>query len=176
LKTLTDQLAGYAAYHRDRRNIATHLVGIPVIVFAVVVLLSRPVLGGAAGVPVTPAVLAALAATAYYLVLDRPLGLLMALVLAAMIAAAAPLAAASTGAWLGWGVGLFVVGWIVQFVGHWYEGRKPAFLDDVMGLAIGPLFVAAELAFLLGLRGALREEIERRVGPTVVRERGGATA
>jgi uncharacterized membrane protein YGL010W len=73
-------------------------------------------------------------------------------------------------------VGLFVVGWIVQFVGHWYEGRKPAFLDDVMGLAIGPLFVAAELAFLLGLRGALREEIERRVGPTVVRERGGATA
>ncbi|MCZ8107166.1 MAG: DUF962 domain-containing protein, partial [Burkholderiales bacterium] len=85
-------------------------------------------------------------------------------------------AAASTGAWLGWGVGLFVVGWIVQFVGHWYEGRKPAFLDDVMGLAIGPLFVAAELAFLLGMRGASREEIERRVGPTVVRERGGAIA
>ena len=173
---LTDQLAGYAAYHRDRRNIATHLVGIPVIVFAVVVLLSRPVLAEPAGVPITPALLAAISATVWYLRLDRPLGLAMAAVLAAMLGLAAPLAAAPTGTWLGWGAGLFVAGWIVQFVGHWYEGRKPAFLDDLMGLAIGPLFVAAELAFLLGLRGALREEIERRVGPTVVRERGGATA
>jgi uncharacterized membrane protein YGL010W len=61
----------------------------------------------------------------------------------------APLA---TSTWLAWGIGLFVVGWIIQFVGHYFEGRKPAFMDDIMGLAIGPLFVAAELAFLLGLR------------------------
>jgi uncharacterized membrane protein YGL010W len=176
MKTLTDQLAGYAAYHRDRRNIATHLVGIPVIVFAVVVLLSRPALGEAAGVPVTPALLAAIAAAAYYLALDRPLGIAMATVLAAALALAAPLAAAPTAAWLGWGVGLFVAGWIVQFVGHWFEGRKPAFVDDLAGLVIGPLFVAAELAFMLGLRGALREEIERRAGPTVLRARGGAAA
>jgi uncharacterized membrane protein YGL010W len=176
MKSLTDQLAGYAAYHRDRRNIATHLVGIPVIVFAVVVLLSRPAFGVVAGVPVTPAVLASIAASVYYLVLDRPLGIAMAVALAVAVAAASPLAAGGTAAWLGWGAGLFVAGWIVQFVGHWYEGRKPAFVDDLIGLAIGPLFVAAEIAFLLGLRAALREEIERRVGPTVVRERGGAAA
>jgi uncharacterized membrane protein YGL010W len=176
MKTLTDQLAGYAAYHRDRRNIATHLVGIPVIVFAVVVLLSRPALGEAAGVPVTPALLAALAAGAYYLALDRPLGLAMAAVLAAMLALAAPLAEASTGAWLGWGAGLFVAGWIVQFVGHAFEGRKPAFVDDVTGLLIGPLFVAAEVAFMVGRRGALREAIERRAGPTRSGRRDGAAA
>ena len=29
MKTLTDHLAQYAAYHRDRRNIATHFIGIP---------------------------------------------------------------------------------------------------------------------------------------------------
>ena len=40
--TLTQHLSQYAAYHRDRRNIATHFVGIPLIVFAVIVLLSRP--------------------------------------------------------------------------------------------------------------------------------------
>ena len=39
---LTQQLAKYAAYHRDRRNIATHFIGIPMIVLAVAVLLSRP--------------------------------------------------------------------------------------------------------------------------------------
>ena len=38
----TDLMAQYAAYHRDRRrNIATHFVGIPLIVFAVVTLLAR---------------------------------------------------------------------------------------------------------------------------------------
>ena len=50
MKNLTDQLAQYATYHRDRRNIATHLVGIPMILLALQVLLSRPVLADA-GVP-----------------------------------------------------------------------------------------------------------------------------
>ena len=50
-------------------------------------------------------------------------------------------------------------------VGHHFEGKKPAFVDDIMGLAIGPLFVLAELSFELGLREALKEEIERRSGP-----------
>ncbi|MFM1988967.1 MAG: hypothetical protein RJA99_1924 [Pseudomonadota bacterium] len=176
MKTLTDQLAGYAACHRDRRNIATHLVGIPAIVFAVVVLLSRPTLLQVGPLAVTPALLVSVAACAWWLALDRPLGAAMAVATAAMLALAAPLAAGPTATWLGWGAGLFVAGWIVQFVGHAFEGRKPAFLDDVVGLLVGPLFVAAEIAFLLGLRGGLREAIERRVGPTVVRRRGGATA
>ena len=38
MKTLTDQLAQYGAYHRDPRNIATHIVGVPMIMLAVVVL------------------------------------------------------------------------------------------------------------------------------------------
>ena len=43
MKTLIDHLAQYAAYHRDPRHIHTHFVGVPMIMFAVVVLLSRPV-------------------------------------------------------------------------------------------------------------------------------------
>ncbi|ALF90292.1 hypothetical protein RSUY_39850 (plasmid) [Ralstonia solanacearum] len=55
-----------------------------------------------------------------------------------------------------------MIGWIVQFVGHYYEGRKPAFVDDLAGLVIGPLFLVAETAFAIGLRGALRDEVARR--------------
>ena len=68
-------------------------------------------------------------------------------------------------------IGLFVIGWIIQFVGHYYEGRKPAFVDDVMGLVIGPLFVAAEAAFLLGLRKEVEQAIVERAGPTCIREK-----
>ena len=72
--------------------------------------------------------------------------------------------------WLGWGLGLFVLGWIIQFVGHYYEGRKPVFVDDIMGLAVGPLFVVAELGFLLGLRDEVRRAVEERAGPTCLRD------
>ena len=164
MKTLTDQLAQYAAYHRDRRNIATHFVGIPMIVLAVQVLLSRPVLAEL-GVPVTPALLATVVASLYYLRLDRPLGALMAVLLAAGLALAWPLAAGSTALWLWSGVGLFVVGWVIQFVGHIWEGRKPAFVDDGVGLVIGPLFVVAEAVFALGARRELHDAIVARAGP-----------
>jgi uncharacterized membrane protein YGL010W len=167
MKTLEDQLSQYAAYHRDRRNIATHFVGIPLIVLAVAVLLSRPALPVAAlaGVPLSPAVAVGLALALYYLWLDRPLGLLMSAWLAATLALGAWAAAQTTTTWLVLGLGGFVVGWVIQFIGHLYEGRKPAFFDDVIGLAIGPLFVLAEALFALGLRPALNQAICQRAGP-----------
>ena len=165
MRTLTDQLAQYAAYHRDRRNIATHFVGIPMIVLAVQVLLSRPLLGDLGGVPVTPALGVTVVTCVYYLWLDRPLGALMALLMAAGLALAWPLAAQTTALWLWSGIGLFVVGWVIQFVGHIWEGRKPAFVDDLIGLVIGPLFVVAEIVFALGGRRALHAAITQRAGP-----------
>jgi uncharacterized membrane protein YGL010W len=43
--------------------------------------------------------------------------------------------------------------------GHYFEKKKPAFVDDVIGLAIGPLFVLAEFIFMLGFRKPLHERI-----------------
>ena len=62
------------------------------------------------------------------------------------------------------GVGLFVVGWVFQFVGHYFEGKKPAFVDDLMGLVIGPLFVVAEILFLIGFFKDLKASIEQHAG------------
>jgi uncharacterized membrane protein YGL010W len=164
MKTLNDHLSQYAAYHRDRRNIVTHFVGIPMIVLSVVVLLARPAFE-LAGLPVSAATLAVIAATLYYLRLDLRFGIAMGVLLAACLAVAQATASLSTGAWATLGVGLFVVGWVIQFVGHIFEGRKPAFVDDVMGLIIGPLFVVAELAFLMGLRREVEAVVESRAGP-----------
>ena len=72
--------------------------------------------------------------------------------------------------WLAWGVGFFLVGWVIQFIGHWYEGRKPAFVDDLIGLLVGPMFVVAELMFMRGWNKPLLAEIERRAGPTHLRD------
>ncbi|MBV8250285.1 MAG: DUF962 domain-containing protein [Comamonas sp.] len=170
MKTLVDQLSNYADYHRDPRNIFTHYLGVPMIMFAVIVLLARLELARIAGFPVSLALPAALAAAVYYWRLDARYGLFMTALLAVMLALAAALAAQPLGSWLAWGLGLFGLGWVIQFLGHYYEGRKPAFFDDVMGLLIGPLFVAAELGFALGLRKEVQAAVELRSGPVRRRE------
>ncbi|WP_417781021.1 DUF962 domain-containing protein [Stutzerimonas xanthomarina] len=169
MKTLTDYLAQYAAYHRDPRNLLSHFIGIPMIVLAVAVLLSRPGVE-VFGLWLSPVALVALVSTLFYLRLDLRFGVLMGAVLLFCVWVGAALGQQSTTLWLTAGAGLFVVGWVIQFVGHYFEGRKPAFVDDMTGLIIGPLFVAAELGFIFGLREPLRHAIEARVGPVQLRQ------
>ncbi|MBV4497915.1 DUF962 domain-containing protein [Pseudomonas sp. SWRI12] len=173
MKSLVDHLSQYAAYHRDPRNIASHFIGIPLIFVAVAVLLSRP--GWPVGpVLVSPALLVAVASAWFYLRLELRLGVLMTVLLGLAVWLGQVLAAQSTSVWLGSGLGMFVVGWVIQFVGHYYEGRKPAFVDDLTGLIVGPLFVVVEAGFLLGLRGELKRAIEERAGPVALRNQRSA--
>lgn len=162
MKSVVDQLAMYSCYHRDGRNVMTHMVGIPLIVIALLALLSRPQ-WVFAGFYVTPAIALVAAGVIYYLMLDLALGVLMAAILALTLWLGHSIAALSTPTWLSLGIGLFIVGWVFQFIGHGYEGRKPAFVDDIIGLVIGPLFVVAEVLFFLGLRKSLYKKVEGKV-------------
>ncbi len=38
-------------------------------------------------------------------------------------------------------VGVFIISWIFQFIGHKIEGKKPSFFQDLAFLLIGPLWV-----------------------------------
>jgi len=172
MKTLEQNLTQYAAYHRDRRNIATHFIGVPMILFALVAALCVVDIP-AGGLTLTLGALFSIASAIYYLRQDLAMGLAMAVVLFACCAAASELEGRLGARGLLATAGLvFVVGWIIQFLGHKFEGMKPAFFDDVKQLLIGPLFVCAEAAFLLGAKPNLRRYIEDRVGPTVARRDG----
>jgi len=166
----TTLLKQYAEYHRDRRNILTHFVGVPMIVLGVLVLLSVPrfVLGG---LTLTPAHGVFAVAAAWYLTRGQfALGLAVTASTAALLLLAQALSAGSSvTSWLGWGLGLFMVGWLIQFIGHWYEGRKPAFSDDIVGLLVGPMFVVLEALAMLGLFKGLMAQIEQHAGPTHLR-------
>ncbi len=164
-------LTQYAAYHRDRRNIATHYVGVPLIVLGIGVLLARPV-WHAAGWLVTPAWLLFAASAAWYLTRGR-LGLALVTVVCngvLMLLAHHLSASSDNSLWLAWGLGSFVLGWVIQFIGHYYEGRKPAFTDDLVGLLVAPMFVVLELLAPLGFFKQLTNEIAAQVGPTRIRD------
>lgn len=159
----------YAHYHRDRRNIATHLVGVPLIFMAIGIMLTQPEWVVADRV-LTPAWLVWGVTSLWYLTRGNfLLGLATVLVNGLLIALAhvlAPIAAPWGLQHWQLGLALFVVGWIIQFVGHYWEGRKPAFVDDIVGLLVGPMFVVGEVLMAVGLLGQLRMAIERQAGPS----------
>ncbi len=174
MRTLAENLTQYAAYHRDRRNIATHFVGVPMIVFAIVLALSTwafPI----GTVPITLAAVVSIVACLYYFKLDLLLGAIMAATLLVMCAIASEVThRLGVPAALALAAAIFIAGWALQFLGHKFEGMKPAFYDDAKQLLIGPLFICTEILFALGARGPLQRYIEERVGPTVPRRDGRA--
>lgn len=165
MRNLTDHLASYASYHRDARNIATHFIGIPTVVFSFTVMLSWP-LAWVGTVPLSAAWLLWLVASVFYLSLSLPLGVLMTVLMGGYVALGAWVAHMGVWVWLAAGLGSFALGWFFQMLGHHYEQRKPAFVDDLVGLLVGPLFLVTEVLFAMGLLRPLHQTITAKVGPT----------
>jgi uncharacterized membrane protein YGL010W len=159
MKTLEQQMAFYAAYHRDTRNKLTHFIGVPLIVFGVMLALSWPRFESAS-VELTPAMLLTAWIMIYYLLLDVPLGLAMLLVLGLLLYAADLVARMPMAIGIGVFLVSFVGGWIIQLVGHVYEGRKPALTDNLFQIFVAPIFLAAEASFALGMRKQLEARVE----------------
>ncbi|MCS3869100.1 putative membrane protein YGL010W [Chryseobacterium ginsenosidimutans] len=47
---------------------------------------------------------------------------------------------------------VFVITWILQFVGHKIEGKKPSFLKDLQFLLIGPIWLLSFILKKLGIK------------------------
>jgi uncharacterized membrane protein YGL010W len=154
---LKDHLRSYGAYHRDPRNKLTHFVGVPMVTFSLFLALGWFRFVHAPGWPLTAATILYLAVLVYYLRLDWPIALLQApftLLLLWLADRAAVLPFRESAAVF---LAAFVGGWAVQLFGHAIEGRRPALADNLLQVFNAPLFLTAEVLFLLGLRRDLRE-------------------
>ena len=101
-----DLMSQYAQYHRDKRNIVTHAVGIPLIVLAVGVLLSKPQIGG-----YSLAWIGWMVAALWYVTRGNlVLGVATCIATAALVAIGQPFGRLGVGHWLAWGCGRFIVG------------------------------------------------------------------
>jgi len=171
MKSLEEQMAFYAAYHQDARNRATHFIGVPVIILALFIPLAWPRIE-LAGVPRTAAMLFAAIALAYYFILDLFLGLAMAALTLALVWLGHQIAALGAGPAWAWFGALFVGGWILQLVGHGFEGRRPALTDNLFQIFVAPIFLCAEIFFALGYKPGLNRAVQERAQ----RMRAGASA
>ena len=157
MKTLEYQMALYAAYHQDARNKATHFVGVPVIILSLFIPLAWLRIGDVSAGMILAAVL-----VVYYLMLDLWLAIAMAVVFAVLAGIGERLAMLGPVAGWSWFAVLFIGGWILQLVGHVYEGRKPALADNLFQIFVAPIFLAAEVFFALGYKPALHAAVQER--------------
>ena len=161
MKPIEEQMATYAAYHQDARNKATHFIGVPVIVLSLFIPLAwlRVDIGGVA---ISAAMLFAAAVLAYYFVLDVALALAMLVIFGLLIWLGGRIAMLGTLAGWSWFAALFVGGWILQLVGHVYEGRRPALADNLFQIFVAPIFLCAEIFFALGYKPDLQSSVQQR--------------
>ena len=133
MNTLDSLLGQYAASHQHPTNVRIHKVAVPCILFSLLGML-WPLSG-----------VAAAALTLFTLGLSRRLAGLLTLELAAFHGVFwllyAHLAAPHVRGAL---AGLFALAWVMQFVGHRIEGKRPAFLSDLLFLLIGPLWILSK--------------------------------
>ena len=136
--------ANYSDDHRNAVNQRIHVVAVPAILWSVVALLwCIP--------PLLPwfqngiwAALAMFGVWAYYNRLSRPLGIgmLIGFFVAGCICRLLEERIGLRGLLFS-AIGVFVVAWIAQFIGHHIEGRRPSFLTDLTYMLIGPIWVLA---------------------------------
>tara|TARA_Y100000034_G_scaffold97674_1_gene119343 strand:- start:259 stop:804 length:546 start_codon:yes stop_codon:yes gene_type:complete len=163
MKNIIEQLSNYKSVHLNKSNIKTHFVGIPAIIWSVALLLSLVQFDFTiAGNEVTLSlcVIISVLVLCYYLVLHVPLAIMLALIFGPLIYSAGLFVDFEYPVLLA--IGVFVVGWVFQFIGHAYEKAKPAFVDDLMQLLIGPLFLIAEIYFALGLNKSLESQVHEK--------------
>jgi len=165
MKAIEEHMAFYEAYHRNPLNKLTHFVGIPAIVFSLLVLLSA-VAVPVGGVGITPAMAVVAVLLVYYALLQPAFGAGMALFLVPALALADRLGRQSWVVVAGAFLVFFVGGWIFQLVGHMvFEKRRPALVDNLFQMIIGPIFLVAEVFFYFRYRPSLHarvQELSRR--------------
>ncbi|HEX7250488.1 MAG TPA: Mpo1-like protein [Burkholderiales bacterium] len=161
MQTLEQQMSFYAAYHQDARNKATHFVGVPMIIFGLFIALgwARIEVGG---VTLTAAMLLAAVVVAWYFLLDVPLAAAMLFVNALLLYLADLVSVQAIGVGAAWFLVFFGGGWVIQLVGHAFEGRKPALVDNFFQIFVAPIFLAAEVFFALGYKPALHAAVQKR--------------
>ena len=100
---------------------------------------------------------------AYYFALDLVLGVAMLVVFTVLLLwAGERIATLGTAAGWVWFAVLFVGGWILQLVGHIFEGRRPALADNLFQVFIAPIFLCAEVFFALGYKPRLHAAVRER--------------
>ncbi|EKD77010.1 MAG: putative membrane spanning protein [uncultured bacterium] len=152
MKSLTEQLATYKQQHTNRMNRLTHYFGIPMIIFSLLMLLNWISIDIATKWQISFAWIFLIGTLAYYFFLNVRLAVAATIIMIPVAGIAMWMARPTPTAFsTSFFLLLFIGGWALQFLGHYFEKQKPAFFLSAQQLLIGPLFVLLEALEALGV-------------------------
>jgi uncharacterized membrane protein YGL010W len=145
-------LGNYSEDHRNATNVLIHEICVPAILWSAIAMLwvlPVPPLLGRAGLWAAAAMFFSFV---FYLKLSRRLAFgMLAVFVVFGLSSELLYRAFGPSILLELGIGVFVIAWIGQFIGHKIEGRKPSFLTDLSYLLIGPVWILAKVFRRFGL-------------------------
>ncbi len=133
--TLDRLFTQYETCHQHPTNVRLHKVAVPIILFCILGFLWPIRLAD-----VHMGMVAAVGYLIYALRLDARLALGLGLELLAMGGGVMLLQQAAGHYFVPVVLVVFVAAWVMQFVGHRIEGKRPAFFQDLLFLLVGPLW------------------------------------
>ena len=140
MSVLTRLLESYEKNHQNPINEAIHIIAIPLIMFSI--------LGMTAAFDIFLEYILVGIVFFYYLKLSKTAALLMLvwlLIYLGLVVLLKPYIIEIS-------VLLFAFGWILQFLGHLIEGKRPSFFEDLRYFLIGPLFVVQKVISKFGIK------------------------
>jgi len=160
---LMEMLVGYAASHRHPVNVLVHLVGIPIILFGVLIPLSWLRLDfGVTAVDLGQ--LTVIAFFLFYLTLDAVFACVFLAFGLAVAYAAGIIGAMPIGVSGGTAAAAFFGGYVLQFIGHAIERSMPVLVrHPVQANLAAPFFQIVELFRILGLRTELFDAVQHGI-------------
>ena len=160
---LMEMLTGYAASHQHPFNVFVHMIGIPTIMFGVLI----PLTWLRIDLPFmsfTLALVTLVGFVLFYLTLDVLFALVFALVGALLVAAAVQVGELPLGVAGSIAAACFFGGYLAQFIGHAVEKSMPVLVKHpIQAQLAAPFFTVVELFKLLHLREDLFDEVQRRI-------------
>ncbi len=146
MKKLNEYIDDYAEYHQKRSTKITHYFGIPMVMIGLLIGLQwlQIAFGASYSIPLNWVLF--IGALILYARLDLAFtGVVAALLIVPMLLVAWLTPYSPTfNSLIAFAV-FFIGGWILQLTGHIFEGRRPAFADNIIQLLIAPLFLVVEL-------------------------------
>ena len=150
--TINSLLDQYTSDHQNPTNQIIHVLCVPAIVWSVSALLWTIPVPAGFFLPGAWCALAMFFAWAWYWQKSRSLAMGAFVAFVLMLFLNRWLAARlGMNALLELAIGVFVVAWIGQFIGHKIEGKRPSFLTDLVYLLVGPLWTLNKLYRRIGL-------------------------
>ena len=144
-KSIIDWLKEYSHYHKNPKNKIIHWFCIPLIMFSLFGLLSLIKFDlFIPGIKLNLLHISILATSYFYLKLSLKISIGMVVFISPMILMIDIMNNLySTKTLFSTYLLIFVLSWVLQFIGHKIEGKKPAFAKDLKFLLIGPAWMIA---------------------------------